>query len=167
MSTPCLPLCAAVRDPSGLGGVPAPPRGIGTVSPLFGRGYEVNRAPAEAQRSGFGGKRRSCGMSDFSPFGAEMRDMEPATTRSGIKPWRRFRRYGRPHLPAHRAAARRFGGQPPAVRAALGPEMCGQFTGVLQNLSGACILASVSGYLFTSGVCRPQTADGCRLLSGI
>ena len=103
MNTPCLPLCAAVCALSGLGGVPAPTRGFGTVSPLFGRGYADNRAPAEAQRSGFGGKRRSCGMSDFSPFGAEMRDMEPATTRSGIKPWRRFRRYGRPQLPAVRA----------------------------------------------------------------
>lgn len=31
-------------------------------------------------------------MSEFSPLGAEMRDMELATTQSRIKPWRRKRR---------------------------------------------------------------------------
>ena len=31
-------------------------------------------------------------MSEFSPFGAEMRDMELATTQSRIKTWRRKRR---------------------------------------------------------------------------
>ena len=41
-----------------------------------------NRAPAEAQRSGFGGKRRRSGMSEFSPFSAETSDMELAVTKS-------------------------------------------------------------------------------------
>ena len=41
-----------------------------------------NRAPAEAQRSGFGGKRRRSGMSEFSPLSAEMSDMELAVTKS-------------------------------------------------------------------------------------
>ena len=44
-----------------------------------------NRAPAEAQRSGFGGKRRRSGMSEFSPFSAETSDMELAVTKSRIK----------------------------------------------------------------------------------
>ena len=126
---PCVPLCAAVCAQTGLGGVPAPTRGFWAVLPPFGGGYEDTRAPAEAQRSGFGGKRRSCGMSDFPPFWAEMRDMEPATTTSRIKPWRRFRRYGWSHLPAVRA-------------------VCGG----LQAVSGAPFVASVSDSLFTSGV---------------
>ena len=41
-----------------------------------------NKAPAEAQRSGFGGKRRRSGMSKFSPFLAETSDMELAVTKS-------------------------------------------------------------------------------------
>lgn len=49
-------------------------------------------ATGEAQRSGFAGERRSSVMSEFSPFGAEMRDMELATTRSRIKARRRPRR---------------------------------------------------------------------------
>jgi len=44
---------------------------------------------------------------------------------------------------------------------------CGQFTGILRHLLGACVLASVSEHLFTIGVCFPQTADGHRLSSGI
>ena len=64
---------------------------------------EENRAPAEAQRSGFGGKRRRSGMSEFSPLSAETRDMELAPTRSRIKGWRRNRRSARSLLPAVRA----------------------------------------------------------------
>ncbi|OUN21314.1 hypothetical protein B5G37_11295 [Pseudoflavonifractor sp. An85] len=41
--------------------------------------------PPKPSASGFGGERRSSGMSEFSPFGAEMRDMELATTKSRIK----------------------------------------------------------------------------------
>ena len=55
-------------------------QGCGGREPLLGRqgiapgkagsGAElVNRAPAEAQRSGFGGKRRSSGESEFRPGG--------------------------------------------------------------------------------------------------
>ena len=62
-----------------------------------------NRAPAEAQRSGFGGKRRRSGMSEFSPFSAEMIDMELAVTKSRIKGWRRNRRSAQSLLPAVRA----------------------------------------------------------------
>ena len=62
-----------------------------------------NRAPAEAQRSGFGGKRRRSGMSEFSPLSAEMRDMELAPTKSRIKDWRRNRRSAQSLLPAVRA----------------------------------------------------------------
>ena len=47
-----------------------------------GRLVEENRAPAEAQRSGFGGKRRRSGMSEFSPFSAETSGMELAVTNS-------------------------------------------------------------------------------------
>ena len=32
--------------------------------------------PPKPGASGFGGERRSSGMSEFSPFGAEMRDMQ-------------------------------------------------------------------------------------------
>ena len=39
--------------------------------------------------------------------------------------------------------------------------------GSLRGFSGGRFLASVSGHLFSIGVCRPQTADGCRLFSGI
>ena len=124
------PAQAAVCALSGLGRVPAPQKGCRAVLPSFGRGCEDNRAPAEAQRSGFGGKRRSCGMSDFSSSWAEMRDMEPATTRSGIKPWRRFWRFGWSQLPTVRAV---YGG--------------------LQEFSGTPFPASVSGRLCTTGVC--------------
>lgn len=62
-----------------------------------------NKAPAEAQRSGFGGKRRRSGMSKFSPFLAETSDMELAVTKSRIKGWRRNRRSAQSLLPAVRA----------------------------------------------------------------
>ena len=62
-----------------------------------------NRAPAEAQRSGFGGKRRRSGMSEFSPFSAETSDMELAVTKSRIKGWRRNRRSAQSILPEVRA----------------------------------------------------------------
>ena len=68
-----------------------------------------NRAPAEAQRSGFGGKRRHSGMSEFSPFSAETSDMELAVTKSRIKGWRRNRRSARSLLPAVRAVDEVFG----------------------------------------------------------
>ena len=64
---------------------------------------EESRAPAEAQRSGFGGKRRRSGMSEFSPFSAEMSGMELAVTKSRIKGWRQNRRSARSLLPAVRA----------------------------------------------------------------
>ena len=51
-----------------------------------------NRAPAEAQRSGFGGRRRRSGTSDFSPFWAEMSNVELATTPSRRKSCRFFGR---------------------------------------------------------------------------
>ena len=64
---------------------------------------EESRAPAEAQRSGFGGKRRRSGMSEFSPLLAETSDMELAPTKSRIKGWRRNRRSAQSLLPAVRA----------------------------------------------------------------
>lgn len=87
---PCSPLCAAVWPPSGRGGVPAPGEGFQAVfEQIFGgssdSAEDKNRVPAEAQRSGFGGKRRRSGMSEFSPLSAETRDMELAPTRSRIK----------------------------------------------------------------------------------
>ena len=42
-------------------------------------------------------------MSEFSPFSAEMSDMELAVTKSRIKGWRRNRRSARSLLPAVRA----------------------------------------------------------------
>ncbi len=42
-------------------------------------------------------------------------------------------------LPAHLPAGRRFGGQPPAVRAALRPEMCGQFLPFLKGVANSKI----------------------------
>lgn len=76
--------------PSGRGGVPAPGEGFQAVfEQIFGgssdSAEDKNRVPAEAQRSGFGGKRRRSGMSEFSPLSAETRDMELAPTRSRIK----------------------------------------------------------------------------------
>ena len=64
-----------------------------------GRLVEENRSPAEAQRSGFGGRRRSGVTTDFSPFWAEMRDVELVTTQSRIKAWRRKRRRSRHFCP--------------------------------------------------------------------
>ena len=68
-----------------------------------GRLVEENRSPAEAQRSGFGGKRRRSGMSEFSPFSAETSGMELAVTNSRIKGWRLNRHSARSLLPAVRA----------------------------------------------------------------
>ena len=65
-------------------------------------------------------------MSEFSPFWVETRNMELATTKSWIKTWGHCPSFHLVHLSALRPQAR-FGGQPPAVRAALRPEMCGQF----------------------------------------
>ena len=42
-------------------------------------------------------------MSEFSPFSAEMSDMELAVTKSRIKDWRRNRRFAQSLLPAVRA----------------------------------------------------------------
>ena len=42
-------------------------------------------------------------MSEFSPFSAEMSDMELAVTKSRIKGWRRNRRSAQSLLPAVRA----------------------------------------------------------------
>ena len=42
-------------------------------------------------------------MSEFSPFSAEMSDMELAVTKSRIKGWRRNRRSARSLLPSVRA----------------------------------------------------------------
>ena len=69
---------------------PAPGEGFQAVfEQIFGgssdSAEDKNRVPAEAQRSGFGGKRRRNGMSEFSPLSAETRDMELAPTRSRIK----------------------------------------------------------------------------------
>ena len=59
------------------------------ISDEFGRVLRLcggqHRVPTGVQRSGSGGKRRSSGMSEFSPFWAKIRDMELATTKSGIK----------------------------------------------------------------------------------
>ena len=74
-----------------------------------GRLVEENRSPAEAQRSGFGGKRRRSGMSEFSPFSAETSGMELAVTNSRIKDWRRNRRSAQSLLPAVRAVDGGFG----------------------------------------------------------
>ena len=38
-------------------------------------------APGENQQSSFAGERRSSGMNEFSPFGAETSDIKLATTR--------------------------------------------------------------------------------------
>ena len=93
--------------PSRWGSVPAPEKdsepflgGFSGLSRLCGG---QNRAPAEAQRSGFGGKRSRSGMIEFSPLSAETSDMELASTRSRIKGWRRNRRFTRSLLPAVRA----------------------------------------------------------------
>lgn len=67
------------------------------------------------------------------PFGVGLRQFDGSAgdeRKSGIKSWRHCRSFRQAHLPAHSPAGERFGGQPPAVRAALRPEMCGQFQGV-------------------------------------
>lgn len=74
---PCEPLCAAL------------PGAANRYRPgLFERIWvafrelteDKIRAPAETQRSGFGGKRRSSEMNEFSPIWVEARDMETAMT---------------------------------------------------------------------------------------
>ena len=51
-------------------------------------------------------------MSEFSPFSAEMSDMELAVTKSRIKSWRLNRRRAHSQLPAVRAVYEAFcGGQ--------------------------------------------------------
>ena len=96
-----------------------------------------NRAPAEAQRSGFGGKRRRSGMSEFSPLSAEMSDMELAVTKSRIKGWRRKRRRSRHFCP-----------------------QCGQLTGV----SAQSVVASFEENFRAAGVLVPANADVPRIL---
>ena len=86
-------------------GSPAKPSGAGSL----GRGGTVERV-------------------SFRPSGAETRDVELATTTSRINAGVAGGASGRSHLPALRPQAR-FGGQPPAVRAALRPEMCGSLQG--------------------------------------
>lgn len=76
----CEPLCGLLRG----GAVSLPPeKDFKPFSSRFSGGSsdsaeDKNRVPAEAQRSGFGGKRRRSGMSEFSPLSAETRDMELA-----------------------------------------------------------------------------------------
>lgn len=82
----CEPLCGLLRG----GAVSLPGEGFQAVfEQIFGgssdSAEDKNRGPAEAQRSGFGGKRRRSGMSECSPLSAETRDMELAPTRSRIK----------------------------------------------------------------------------------
>ena len=62
-------------------------------------------------------------MSEFSPFSAEMSAMALAVTKIRIKEWCPNRRSAQSLLPARLPAGRCFVGQPPAVRAALRPEM--------------------------------------------
>lgn len=74
----------------GAGRCPSPEKDFKPFSSRFSGGSsdsaeDKNRVPAEAQRSGFGGKRRRSGTSEFSPLSAETRDMELAPTRSRIK----------------------------------------------------------------------------------
>ena len=92
----------------GVGRRPCPGEGFRAVfGQIFGgfssSAEDENKAPAEAQRSGFGGKRRRSGMSKFSPFSAETSGMELAVTKSRIKGWRRNRRSAQSLLPAVRA----------------------------------------------------------------
>lgn len=77
--TACAGLCALLRGRARLLSHLGLPDGFGLLR-------RENGAPGKAQRSGFAGERRSSGMSEFSPFWAEMRDMELVTTRSRRKP---------------------------------------------------------------------------------
>ena len=75
-------------------GSPASPGGLEGELGRFRGSAEDQMGPLpKPSASGFGGERRSSGMSEFSPFGAEMRDMELATTKSRIK--------ARCHLASH------------------------------------------------------------------
>ena len=111
----------------GAGRCPCPGEGFRAVfGQIFGgfsgSAEDRNRAPAEAQRSGFGGKRRRSGMSEFSPLSAETRGMELAVTKSRIKGWRRNRRSAQSLLPAVRA-----------VDGGFNAGDCGAFYGKFQN----------------------------------
>ena len=141
MIAPCLPLCAAVCALTGLGGVPAPLRGFWAVSPPFGRGYEDNRVPCEnpAQR--------------FSWGEAELRNERFFALLGGNEG------YGASDDEKRDKAM--------APLPALSAITTARSAGSLRGFSGGRFLASVSGRLFTTGVCRPQTADGCRVYGGI
>ena len=79
-----------------------PARGTAPVRPLpalcgilrQGQECDGSRNSAEARRSGFGGKRRSSGVSNLRPFWAEGRDAEPAPTSKQEKALPLFRRPG-------------------------------------------------------------------------
>ena len=101
----CEPLCALLRGKARTCPIQRFGAPLGGISRLCGG---RNRVPAEAQRSGFGGRRNRSVMSEFSPFSAEMRGMELAVTRSRIKGWRRNRRSARSLLPAVRAVGGGF-----------------------------------------------------------
>ena len=58
---------------------------MGNFFSLPNKIFLLGLSPGEAQRSGLAGKRRSSEMSEFLSLWAETRDMELATTRSGIK----------------------------------------------------------------------------------
>ena len=60
-------------------------------------------------------------MSEFSPFSAEMIDMELAPTKSRIKGWRRNRRSAQSLLPAVRAVD---GGSAQAIVASIRKIFC-------------------------------------------
>ena len=114
--------CEGLCDPIEGGAESLPLWGLSErIWPDFGQclGTGHNGAHGEAQRSGFAGERRSSGMSEFSPFGAETREkvncsagareaalgrMELATTTSRRKPWR-FCRAGQSQPPAVRAVS--------------------------------------------------------------
>ena len=88
----------------------------------------------KVQRSGFAGERRSSVMSEFSPFGAEMRDMELATTRSRIKARRHPRRLCRSHLPAVRAVSGVSVGVGNGVKIGEKTEFCGRYPAMLTTV---------------------------------
>ena len=76
-------------------------------------------------------------MSEFSPFSAEMIDMELAVTKSRIKGWRRKRRRSRHFCP-----------------------QCGQLTGV----SAQSVVAPFKENFRAAGVLVPANADVPRIL---
>ena len=68
----------------GLGRVSCPNKGF---QGKLGRRREISGLPPKPSGSGFGGKSRSSGMSEFSPIWAETRDVALATTmrRAGVE----------------------------------------------------------------------------------